>query len=167
MLKLVAEALQDHTALNRAWSETGLVEPDGIHIGFAVDTEHGLVVPVIRNLPSLSLPEVARRSRMLIEHARARRLAQEDSQGGTFTITNLGMYGIDAFTPIINVPQCAVLGMGRILIEPAVHEGLIVPRAMMTLSLTFDHRVVDGAPAAQFLNCVRGFAEQPGPRLIS
>jgi pyruvate dehydrogenase E2 component (dihydrolipoamide acetyltransferase) len=167
MVKLVAAALQDHPALNRAWSEDGLVEPDGIHIGIAVDTDFALVVPVIRDVTSLSLRDVARRSRALIELARARRLAPEDSQDGTFTITNLGMYGVEGFTPIINVPQCAILGMGRIAVEPAVREGQVVPRAMMTLSLTFDHRIVDGAPAARFLNCVREFAEQPGPRLIS
>ena len=76
-------------------------------------------------------------------------------EGGTFTVSNLGMYGIDAFTPIINLPECAVLGVGRVATEPAVHEGQIVPRDRVTLSLTFDHRVVDGAPAARFLNEVR------------
>ena len=82
-------------------------------------------------------------------------------QGGTFTITNLGMYGIDAFTPIINLPQAAILGIGRIVCKPAVHEGEVVPRQMVSLSLTFDHRVVDGAPAARFLNTIREYVSEP------
>ena len=82
-------------------------------------------------------------------------------QGGTFTISNLGMYGIDAFTPIIHLPQAAILGLGRIIEKPAVFKGEIVPRALMALSLSFDHRVLDGAPAARFLDRVRTFIEQP------
>ena len=82
-------------------------------------------------------------------------------QGGTFTITNLGMFGIDAFTPIINLPQAAILGLGRIVFKPAVHEGEVVPRQMVALSLTFDHRIVDGAPAARFLNTVREYVSEP------
>ena len=82
-------------------------------------------------------------------------------QGGTFTITNLGMYGIDAFTPIINLPQAAILGIGRIVCKPAVYEGEVVPRQMVALSLTFDHRVVDGGPAARFLNTVREYVTEP------
>jgi pyruvate dehydrogenase E2 component (dihydrolipoamide acetyltransferase) len=166
MTKLVASALQEHPTLNRAWSDEGLVEPDGVHIGIAVDTEAGLLVPVLRDVPTLGLRQVAQRSRELIESARTRRLSVEDNEGGSFTITNLGMFGIDAFTPILNVPQCAILGMGRIVVEPALRDGQVVPRAMMVLSLTFDHRIVDGAPAARFLNTLREFVEQPGPQLI-
>jgi pyruvate dehydrogenase E2 component (dihydrolipoamide acetyltransferase) len=88
-------------------------------------------------------------------------LGVDDLQGGTFTITNLGTYGIDAFTPIINLPQCAILGVGRIIEKPAVVDGQLVPRKMMALSLTFDHRVVDGGPAARFLNTIREYVEQP------
>ena len=86
----------------------------------------------------------------------------DELQGGTFTITNLGMYGIDAFTPIIALPQCAILGVGRIQARPAVVDDQIVPRKLVALSLTFDHRVVDGGPAARFLNTVREFVEEPG-----
>ena len=82
-------------------------------------------------------------------------------QGGTFTISNLGAYGVDAFTPIINLPQCAILGIGRIARKPAVHEGQVVPRDLVTLSLSFDHRVVDGGPAARFLNTVREYVQEP------
>jgi pyruvate dehydrogenase E2 component (dihydrolipoamide acetyltransferase) len=88
-------------------------------------------------------------------------------KGGTFTITNLGMFGIDAFTPIINYPECAILGVGRIRKLPAVVGDQVVPRDMLTLSLTFDHRLVDGAPAARFLQALAGRIENPGPSLIS
>ena len=96
-----------------------------------------------------------------MERARAGKAGLDELQGGTFTITNLGTYGIDAFSPIINLPQCAILGVGRIIEKPAVFEGQIVPRKMMALSLTFDHRVVDGGPAARFLNTIRQYVEQP------
>src|SRR5207248_8873877 len=93
-------------------------------------------------------------------------LSADQMQDGVFTITNLGMFGIDAFTPIINLPQCAILGVGRIVREPAVVDGQIVARDLMTLSLTFDHRVVDGAPAARFLNDLRQAIEQPAAVLV-
>jgi pyruvate dehydrogenase E2 component (dihydrolipoamide acetyltransferase) len=166
MLKLVASALEEHAALRRSWAGDRFIEAEKIDIGIAVDTEAGLLVPVVRDVPSLGLRELAERTSALIDLARARRLRPEDSQGGIFTLTNLGMFGIDAFTPIINLPQCAILGMGRITLEPAVREGQFVPRSMMVLSLTFDHRIVDGGPAARFLNTVRLYAEHPGPRLI-
>ena len=108
-----------------------------------------------------------RRARDLIDRARTRKLSLDESQGGTFTITNLGAYGIDAFTPLINVPQCAILGIGRIERRPAVLGEQIVARAQVTLSLTFDHRIVDGAPAARFLQTLSGLIENPGPWLMS
>lgn len=166
MIKLVAVALAEHPAVNARWEKNGIIEADEIHIGIAVDTEAGLFVPVLRDVPSLGLRAVAERSRALIDLARSRRLTAEQSQGGTFTVTNLGMFGIDAFTPIINLPQCAILGMGRIVKEPTYVGDQIVPRSFMVLSLTFDHRIVDGGPAARFLDTLRQFTEQPGPHLI-
>ena len=143
------------------WSEEGLILHNDINIGFAVETEKGLLAPVLRDVTAKSLREVAAETTRLIEGAHQERLGLESMQGGTFTITNLGMYGIDAFTPIINLPQAAILGIGRIVCKPAVHEGEIVPRQMVALSLTFDHRVVDGAPAARFLNTVREYVSEP------
>ena len=160
-LKLTAAALQDHPALNASWSDEGLILHNNVHIGFAVETEAGLLAPVMRNVPEKSLRQVTAETASLIEGARQERLGNEAMQGGTFTITNLGMYGIDAFTPIINLPQAAILGIGRIVCKPAVHEGEVVPRQMVALSLTFDHRVVDGAPAARFLNTVREYVTEP------
>jgi pyruvate dehydrogenase E2 component (dihydrolipoamide acetyltransferase) len=165
-VKLTARALQMHPHLNARWKDDQVVALPEIHIGLAVDTEAGLLVPVIRDVPRLSLQQVARRSRQLIEKARRRLLTAEDMRGGTFTITNLGPFDIDAFTPIIHWPECAILGVGRIHKQPAVVEDRVVPREMVTLSLTFDHRLVDGAPAARFLQTLGKAVENPGPWLI-
>jgi pyruvate dehydrogenase E2 component (dihydrolipoamide acetyltransferase) len=124
-------------------------------------------VPVIRDVSELSLFQVARQSRTLIDATRTRRLRSDDMQGGCFTLSNLGGFGIEAFTPIINYPETAVLGLGAILRQPAVLEdGQLGVREQMTLSLTFDHRVVDGAPAARFLQTVRQGIEKPVPSLL-
>ena len=161
LVKLTSVALQEHPMLNAQWLDDRILLPDAIHIAVAVDTEAGLLVPVIRNVPSLSVQRIAEESRSLVEKARARQLGPDDLQGGTFTITNLGMYGIDTFSPIINPPQCAILGTGRIVSKPAVWNDQLVSRKRMALSLTIDHRIVDGGAAARFLNTVREFVEEP------
>ncbi len=160
-LKLTAAALQEHPTINASWGDEGLLLHRDIHIAFAVDTEDGLLAPVLRDVAGKSLRQIAAESKDLIEGARQHRLGREAMQGGTFTITNLGMYGIDAFTPIINLPQAAILGIGRIVCKPAVHNGEVAARQMVALSLTFDHRVVDGGPAARFLNTVREYVTEP------
>ena len=162
LIKLTAVALGEHPLLNAYWAEDEIIVHDAIHIATAVDTDAGLLVPVIRDVPSKSLQQIAAEASTLAEKARAGQLMADDLQGGTFTITNLGTYGIDAFTPIINLPgQCAILGVGRIISKPAAWQEQIALRKMMALSLTFDHRVVDGGPAARFLNTVREYVEQP------
>ena len=163
VLSVTAKALRRHPSLNARWQNDTIIASAGIHIGVAVDTPAGLVVPVIRDADRLDLDQLAAQLQDLAERARSRRLRAEEMEGGTFTISNLGMYGIDAFTPIINLPECAILGIGRVVTEPAIHEGQIVPRQYMTLSLTFDHRIVDGAPAARFLNDVRLLIEATPP----
>ena len=150
-VKLAASALEKHPTLNARWENDRIISPDGIHIGIAVDTDAGLLVPVVRNVTRLSLMDLANHSRDLIERARQRKLSASELQGGTFTVTSLGAFGIDAFTPIINYPECAILGIGRIRRCPVVVDDQIVIRDQVTLSLTFDHRIVDGAPAAKFL----------------
>jgi pyruvate dehydrogenase E2 component (dihydrolipoamide acetyltransferase) len=167
LVKLTALVLQQHPVLNSYWADDRIIPQGGIHIGIAVDTEAGLLVPVVRDVPTLPLKQLAERTRDLFERARQRKLTAEEMQGGTFTVTNLGAFGIDAFTPIINVPQCAILGIGRIQRRPVVRDEQIVIRDEITLSLTFDHRVVDGVPAARFLQTVSGLIENPGPGLIS
>jgi pyruvate dehydrogenase E2 component (dihydrolipoamide acetyltransferase) len=161
LIKVVAVALRRHPLLQAQWREEGLFVPARVDVAFAVDTEAGLLAPVVRDADRLGVREVARTSRELIELARAGRLPAERMRDGTFTVSNLGMFGVDAFTPIIQLPQCATLGIGRIVREPAVVGDAVVPRERMTLSLTFDRRVVDGAPAARFLDDVRQAVEQP------
>jgi pyruvate dehydrogenase E2 component (dihydrolipoamide acetyltransferase) len=168
IIKIAASALQGHPALAGRWEGERIVLPGAIHIGIAVDTEHGLLVPVIRNVPDLALHELAAQSNALVEAARARRLTSDQLQGGTFTVTNLGSFGIEAFTPIINVPETAVLGLGAIRREPVVlDDGRLDSREQMMLSLTFDHRVVDGAPAARFLQTLRQGVENPAAWLLN
>jgi pyruvate dehydrogenase E2 component (dihydrolipoamide acetyltransferase) len=132
-----------------------------VNLGMAVDTERGLLVPVIRNAEQKGLRDFGTEFRALVERARAGKSLPEDLSGGTFTITNLGMYDIDAFTPIINLPEAAILGVGRIHPKPVVYGDEIVARQMWTLSLVFDHRLVDGAPAARFLQRIKQLVENP------
>lgn len=165
LVKLVAAALQNHPVLNSRWEGEILRASSFVHIGIAVDTEAGLLVPVIRDVTTQTLNEVALRSRNLIERARSGRLIAQELGGATFTVTNLGAFGIDAFTPIINYPECAILGVGRILRQPVAMEETISLRDVVTLSLTFDHRAFDGAPAARFLHTLTTLIESPVPTL--
>jgi pyruvate dehydrogenase E2 component (dihydrolipoamide acetyltransferase) len=170
IMKLVAETLRRHPLLAGRWDEDAIVLPagNGLHLGMAVDTDDGLLVPVLRNVGQLSLMELAARSRQLVDQASAGKLAAADMQGAVFTITNLGAFGIDAFTPIINVPETAILGLGAIRREPVVlDDGGIVARYQLTLSLTFDHRILDGAPAARFLHAVATAVANPSAALLS
>ncbi len=166
IVKLTAIALQTHLALNSRWEDDGIFSSPEVHMGIAADSEAGLLVPVIRNVETLTLRQLATRSKELLDRTRARRLTADEMQGGTFTVSNLGGFGIDAFTPIINWPQCAILGVGRIEKLPAVVEGQIVARDRLTLSLTFDHRLVDGAPAARFLQALVRGIENPDAWLV-
>jgi pyruvate dehydrogenase E2 component (dihydrolipoyllysine-residue acetyltransferase) len=164
LIKLVALALSEHPALNASFVEEGIVQHTAAHIGVAVDTDRGLLAPVVHDAGRKSLQQIAADSARLIEQARMGKSLADDLRGGTFTISNLGMYQIDAFTPVINLPECAILGVGRIQARPVVIDeetDTVAVRRMLALSLTFDHRVVDGAPAARFLNRVREFIERP------
>lgn len=166
LVVLAASALRDHPLLNARWADDRIELCAEAHVGIAVDTEAGLLVPVIRGAGGLGIRQVAERSRDLIGRARSGTLKADEMQGGTFTITNLGAFGIDAFTPIINLPECAILGVGRIAREPMMVGDRIEARERLTLSLTFDHRIVDGGPAARFLQDVGRRIENPGPWLL-
>lgn len=155
--KVASIALQQHPHMTRAGNVV-----TGVHIGIAVDTDRGLLVPVIRNVQDLSLPDVAQRSRDLVNATRQRTIQAEDLKDGVFSISNLGGHGVEAFTPVIHYPQAAILGLGAIRWEPVVlPTGHIVAREQMTLSLTFDHKAVDGAPAARFLATIAQLIEEP------
>ena len=161
LVKVVANALREHPRLNATLTDEGIHLLPEVNIGVAVALEDGLVVPVVRDADKARLSEISTQVKDFAERARSNQLTPGELQGGTFTITNLGNFGIDAFTPIINPPESAILGVGRILKKPVVHEDEIVVRSMLTLSLTFDHRVVDGAPAAQFLQTVSDCIQDP------
>lgn len=164
LVKLVATALTEHPTVNARFEGDGIVQAATVNIGIAVDTDRGLLVPVLRDVQKKSLRQIARESAALIEKARSGHIGVDELQGGTFTITNLGMYEIDAFTPIINLPECAILGIGRIVPKQVVMDieaERVAIRHMMFLSLSFDHRLVDGAPAARFLQRVKQYVERP------
>ncbi len=161
LVKMATNALRTHPRLNATLTDDGIHLLEEINIGVAVALEDGLVVPVIRNADTHGLSEISAQVKAFAEKARNNQLTPGELQGGTFTLTNLGNFGVDAFTPIINPPECAILGIGRIVKKPAVHNDEIVVRSMLTLSLTFDHRVVDGAPAAQFLQTVASYIQAP------
>jgi pyruvate dehydrogenase E2 component (dihydrolipoyllysine-residue acetyltransferase) len=166
-VKLVAVALVQQPRLNSRWENDRITQLKDIHVGIAVDTEAGLMAPVIRDVPRLTLDQVADRSRDLGDRARKGTLKIKEMEDATFTITNLGAFGIDAFTPIIHWPQCAILGIGRIRKQPVVVNDQIIPRDQVTLSLTFDHRIVDGADAARFLQSLVALIENPGPAVTA
>ena len=166
LVKLAAAALQKHPMLAARWVDEEIILPETMDVAVAVDAEAGLFVAVVRDVASLSVRQVAVRTRDLADKARRGALASADMQGGVFTITNLGAFGVDAFTPIIHYPQCAILGVGRIQRRPAADGDRIVARDQVTLSLTFDHRIVDGAPAARFLQTLSKLLENPGPSLM-
>lgn len=162
----VAATLREHADLNACWYRNGIHFYDAVHVATAVDTPDGLLAPVVRNADRLTLPELAKATRELVVLARGGHLGQHQLTGGTFTISNLGMYGIDAFTPVLNLPQAAILGIGRIVSEPVVRSGSIVAGQSITLSLTFDHRVTDGAPAAHWLQRLCERLQAPAPNSI-
>jgi pyruvate dehydrogenase E2 component (dihydrolipoamide acetyltransferase) len=154
LVEVVARLLREHPLLNSSLTEQGIATSEAVHMGVAVALEDGLIVPVIRDADSRPLGEIARARAELVAKAQAGTLALDEIEGGTFTISNLGAFGADAFTPIVNPPQCAILGVGRMLDKPLAVDGRVEIRPTMWLSLTFDHRIVDGAPAARFLQAL-------------
>ncbi|TAK36900.1 MAG: 2-oxo acid dehydrogenase subunit E2 [Chloroflexota bacterium] len=166
IVKVVAHALRKHPNMNARLSENEIQLLEHVNVGVAVSVPGGLVVPVVHDADQKDVTSIARESRDKAARARTSALSQEDVSGGTFTITNLGSYEIDAFTPIINLPEVAILGVGRIVEKPAIYQGEICKRSMMYLSLTFDHRVNDGAPVAEFLRTIKRFLEKPFTLLL-
>jgi len=151
--------LKEHPIINSPFEGDSVKIFEDVNIGVAVATDMGLVVPVIHNADQLPLSEISEKVRILAEKARENRLERRDVSDGTFTITNLGMYDIDTFTPLINPPECAILGVGRIVEKPIVKAGRIEVKPMMILSLSFDHRIVDGAPASRFMQTLKKIIE--------
>ena len=157
----MARCLLRSPAINGTFDGTRLNLCEEVQLSLAIDTPRGLVTPVLRSSDLANLRAAAARRTALVEAAAQQRLTPADLAGGTFTLTNLGRQRVDAFTPIINPPQIGVLGTGRIRPAPAVHAGQLAIRQRLVLSLTFDHRVIDGAPAARFLEEVATWIEEP------
>jgi pyruvate dehydrogenase E2 component (dihydrolipoamide acetyltransferase) len=160
--KAVATALLQHPTLNATFNGTEITRYGDVNLGLAVAVPDGLIVPVFRSIQHLGLKEIRKRSADLTERARGGRLKQEELSGGTFTISSLGAWGIREFSAIINPPQVAILAVGVAEKRAVVHEDRVVVRTMMTLTLSADHRVVDGAVAAEFLRSLKTFLEEPG-----
>jgi pyruvate dehydrogenase E2 component (dihydrolipoamide acetyltransferase) len=158
----VSQALSESPSMNAAWTDRGIEQFTDINVGVAVAIEDGLVVPVIRNADQVRLEELAQRSRELADKAQKKRLTPLDYEGGTFTISNLGMFGVDSFVAIINPPQCGILAVGQVAPRVVPYGEGIAIRSMMTMSLSADHRVVDGAIGARFLQQVKQHLEKQG-----
>ena len=161
LIKITAAVIGKFPYMNARLTQDAIELLRPVNMGLAVDTERGLLVPVVREANKKDLRQIGAETRDLIERARKGRSLPDDLSGGTFTVTNLGMYLIDAFTPVINVPEAAILGVGRIAPRPVYVGEALVRREMMVLSLAFDHRLVDGAPASRFLQALKSLIEDP------
>jgi pyruvate dehydrogenase E2 component (dihydrolipoamide acetyltransferase) len=161
LVRATAAALRDHPRVNAAWENGGVKPNEEVNVGIAVAVEDGLVVPVVHGADALGLGEIAARRAELVKRAREGALRPEDVERGTFTISNLGMYGIDAFNAVLNAPQAAILAVGRIVERVVAVEGAPAVRPRMALTLSCDHRVVDGARAAEFLDLLASLIEEP------
>jgi pyruvate dehydrogenase E2 component (dihydrolipoamide acetyltransferase) len=161
LLRICAEALRRHPRLTASWRDGGLTAGAGVNVGIAVATDDALVVPVVHGADRLTLAEISSRRREIADAARAGRLRPEDVQGGTFTISNLGMYSVDAFQAIVNAPQAAILAVGSIVERPVALDGEVVVRPVLTLTVSYDHRVADGARGAEFLDTLASLVEEP------
>jgi pyruvate dehydrogenase E2 component (dihydrolipoamide acetyltransferase) len=150
-----SKALSEHPMVNSTLEGSQIEIFENVNVGLAMNTQNGLVVPVLHDADKKSLQDLDVAIKELTEKARQGKLLSEDLSGGTFTITNLGMYDVDSFTPIINPPEAAILGFGRIVEKPVAINGKVEVKPMLTLSLSYDHRVLDGAPAADFLRRVK------------
>lgn len=159
--KIVATSLRQFPYMNARLAADAIEHMAAVNLGMAVDTDRGLLVPVIRDADKKGLRQFGQEFRSLAERARQGKALPDELSGGTFTITSLGSFDVDAFTPVINLPEAAILGVGRIAAKAVVREGQIVARQMWTLSLVFDHRLVDGAPAARFLQAIKAMIEEP------
>ncbi|HLG04910.1 MAG TPA: dihydrolipoamide acetyltransferase family protein, partial [Gemmatimonadales bacterium] len=161
VLKAVATALRQHPGCNAWWQDDHVRIWREVHLGVAVAVEDGLITPVIRNADDLTLREIAARSRDLATRARERKLKPEEYTGSTFSVSNLGMFDIEHFTAIINPPEAGILAVGRIAAGPAARDGQVTVRRRMRMTMSCDHRVIDGATGARFLKTLKGMLENP------
>jgi pyruvate dehydrogenase E2 component (dihydrolipoamide acetyltransferase) len=161
VLKVTASAVSSHPGLNTRWTPEGTLYLDAIHVGIATAVEDGLVVQVIRDVGHKTLAQVAGARAQLVERGRTGRLGPDEMKGSTITVSSLGMFGVEEFTAILNPPESAILAVGAILDRPVVVDRQVVARPVMKVTLSYDHRVIDGAAAARFLKTFREVAEDP------
>jgi pyruvate dehydrogenase E2 component (dihydrolipoamide acetyltransferase) len=161
IVKAVAVALHKHPRANASWINDKIVQYQTIDISIAVAVEDGLITPVIRDADKKNIAEIAHEARDLAERGRHKKLRAEEIQGGTFSISNLGMFGTEHFAAVINPPQGAILAIGAIREEPVIEKGQVVPGRRMSMTLSGDHRVIDGAIGAAFLDSLRAYLENP------
>ena len=162
VIRCVAKALTEFPMMNSSMTDTAIIQKHYVNVGMAVATDTGLLVPVIRDADRLGLCEISAKSKDLGKRTKEGGLNPDELTGGTFTVTNLGMFGVDSFTAIVNAPEAGILAVGQMKKRPVVlADDSIAVRPMMWLSLTYDHRIVDGAPAAQFLARVKALLEAP------
>ena len=166
IVKASAIALSRHQAINSSWMGDTIIEHGDVHIAVAVAIEEGLMTPVLRHVDQKGLIQISSETRELAGMARDRKLASEQMEGSTFTISNLGMFGIEEFTAIINPPNACILAVGAIRDVPVIENGAVVPGKRMKVTLSSDHRIVDGAKAADFLNTLRSLIENPLSMLL-
>ncbi|MCQ6268834.1 2-oxo acid dehydrogenase subunit E2 [Fictibacillus sp. WQ 8-8] len=164
--RAVVLSLQEHPVMNSTFIENSIQESENVHLGMAVALANGLVVPVIKNAESLSLSQLSAAIRTAADQAREGKLSSEEMKGSTFTVTNLGAYGVEHFTPILNPPESGILGVGAADDQPVYIGEQLERRSILPLSLTFDHQIVDGAPAAAFLKTIRQYLEGPFAMLV-
>ena len=164
--KVCALALRRHPFVNASWSDDAITFHDGVHVAVAVAMEDGLITPVVRDADRKGLAQIAAETRDLAGRARDKKLTPEEFSGSTFTTSNLGMFGIEAFTSIINPPNVCILAIGAVRETPVVKDGQVVVGSRMTLTLSCDHRVVDGAKGAAFLTDVKAMLEEPLTMLL-
>ncbi|MGH3277107.1 MAG: dihydrolipoamide acetyltransferase family protein, partial [Streptosporangiaceae bacterium] len=161
LIRACAVTLRKHPQVNSSWGGDKIIRHRRIHLGVAVALDDGLIVPVIRDADRKSLSEIASEARALAERARAGRLVPDEFAGGTFTVSNLGMIGVDSFTAVINPPEAAILAVGAVTREPVIRDGQLAEREIVKLTLTSDHRVLDGATSAAFLRDLRDNLQEP------
>jgi len=161
IVRAVALALRQHPNVNASWGEDAITQHGDVHVGIAVSTPEGLITPVVRNADRKSVLDIASEVRALADKAKNRKLLPNEYQGSTFTISNLGAWGIDEFTAIINPPNAAILAVGAAGPQAVVVDRQIVVRDRMKVTMSCDHRVIDGAAGAEFLKTLRGFIERP------
>jgi len=166
IIKAVAVALRQHPEINAQWTDTAIRRFNRVDIGVAVAVEDGLITPVVRGADQIGVAEISQQVRELAKRARERKLQPDEYTGATFSISNLGMFGIDEFTAIINPPEAAILAVGRVEDKPVAHFGEIVAQPRMRVTMSCDHRVIDGATGAKFLQTLRQYLEEPTMMLV-